>query len=409
MASAPPLPMLPYGSPPIEMIEVEVALEPGKPPTRVAVPASTPDEAQQLLHDIGNGLPAGVAYGSVLEPIRKGYKRQLEAVELLIKQKRAALGSNPTEYELRGLAQWGARQRAMTARLWRLPLPLTGVGLEARDWRLYGAGGRTFENIMARNASKGRVGTQAYEYILGSATRSNPEFNASVARGARLLRGGGAVLGVAGLSISAYDIWQTAPGQRLQVAERHGVGFAGGLVGAEVAGGLLAIGAGLLLATPPGWIVIGVGLVGGIAGSMIADRVFYPKEYQPAADQFRAGMVVDPQNPYRKITRPVGIGNTTLPVVEQITLVVRSGDTPATLIRRANLQAAASVGLLPAQQSAFADRQGSTSGLTWISGDPTPHNDHAMRPTDLAVTAGKPIVFKLSPSQRSELAALAPH
>ncbi|WBH16008.1 hypothetical protein [Sphingomonas radiodurans] len=286
MASAPPLTQS------IRTVEIDVLLSPGTRPVRMRVPASTREEAYALLNSIGNGTVGGVAYGSVLEPLRNGYKRNLEGVERQILQRRQALGTGATPAQLETLARWGSAERTRTARIWRIPTPVTGLGLELRDWRVYGWGGRTYDNLLTRNARAGRTGVAANNYIIGSATRSNPGFNASVARGARILRGGGGVLAVAGLGVTAHDIWRAPANQRGAVAQRHAVGIAGGIIGAEVAAGLVMVGAGLLVATPPGWIIIAVGLVGGIAGSMIADHYFYPDNHQTAASTLASGRVL---------------------------------------------------------------------------------------------------------------------
>jgi hypothetical protein len=402
----------PIPPPDLRVIEVDVPLEPGQAPVTVPVLANSPEEAFRILYETGNGVSGTGArnfyYGSVLEPIRNGYKARLEQVEALIRQRRAALGPNPTQYELRGLAQWAARQRAMTARIWRIPTPSLLAGLEARDWRTYGPGGRTFENLLRRNAAQGRTGTAAYDYILGSAARSNAEVNASVARGARQLRIGGGILGVAGLAVTAHDIYQAPPERRGAVAQRHAVGFAGGLIGAEIGVGLLAVGAGLLAATPPGWVVLAVGLIAGVAGSIIADRVFYPPEHEAIGNRMAAGYAVDPNRRYAPGgTTPGRIGPTTLPIISQVTLVVRANDDQATLSRRAYYQAGLSAGLPSSQAEAFADRHTSPTGLSWVAGDPSPRTGAAMSQADIAATAGRSVVFSLNSVQRNELVALA--
>lgn len=190
----------------------------------------------------------------MLEPIRDAYKARLEVVEREILARRALLGAAPDPLELRGLAQWAARQRARTARITRLPTPALVAVLEARDLREYEPGGRTFENLMRRKQLRqGLTGPAAYESILGSSTISNPKVNASIARAARHLRTGGAVLGVAGLAVTAVDIANTPAGQRGAVATQAGITFAGGLIGSEIAAGLVTVGAALLLgATPAG-------------------------------------------------------------------------------------------------------------------------------------------------------------
>ncbi len=386
-------------------------MQPGAPPTPVTVVADSPEEAFRILYEIGRGAGGAGArhfyYGSVLEPIRNRYKLQLERVEAEILRRRAALGANPTAYELRGLAQWAARQRANTARVWRLPTPSLLAGLEARDWDKYGAGGRTFENLLKRNAANGRTGGAAYEYILRSASAPNPEVTAALTKGARYLRGGGAVLGVAGLAMSAYQIYDAPPEQRGAIAERTAVGFAGGLIGSEVTAGLLAVGAGLLAASPPGWIILAVGLVGGIAGAVIADRVFYPPQAEAIADRMSRGYTIDPRRLASYQSRVTGTGATSLPIIRQIGLIVQKSDTPASLAHRAYFLAARSAGLSVAAATAFADRHTTGNpGLKWVSGDPTPKTDATVRAADIASTAGQKIVFNLSDASRSMLTTL---
>jgi hypothetical protein len=143
----------PSARPKIAVIEVDVLLKAGEEATAIQVLANTPEEAFRILYETGSSSVTGVGarnfyYGSVLKPIRDTYKAQLEDVERLILRRRAGLGVNATEYELRGLAQWAARQRASTARIWRLPTPSLMAGLEARDWQKYGVGGRTLENLL---------------------------------------------------------------------------------------------------------------------------------------------------------------------------------------------------------------------------------------------------------------------
>ena len=39
----------------------------------------------------------------------------------------------------------------------------------------------------------------------------------------------------------------------------------------------------MLAATPPGWLIIGVGLAAGVAGSLLAEGLFCPDEAEPVA------------------------------------------------------------------------------------------------------------------------------
>jgi hypothetical protein len=246
------------------------------------------------------------------------------------------------------------------------------------------------------------------ENIIGSAVRSNAEVNASVACGARFLRGGGAILGAAGLAVSAYGIAQTPSRQRGDVVRRQVVGFAGGLIGSEIAAGLLAVGAGLLAATPPGWVVIGVGLVGGIAGGIIADAVIFAPHYETIGRRMGAGYAVDPKRPLGGGAPAAGpTGVTVLPVIRRVVVTIQRTDTQLTLSCRAYLQAALSIGLSVERASAFARRHATAAGLRWLAGDPSPRTDAAMRSSDIAATAGSNVIFELSRVQRDELAALA--
>lgn len=407
--SIPPTPRS-VAAPPAELrvIEVDVPLVPGQPPVTIAVPANSPEEAFYLLYHIGNGTTGALAHSTVLQVLRNQYKIKLTKVEAQILQRRVALGMKATEYELRGLAQWGARQRANTARLFRLPTPAVGVGLEVRDWRTYGVGGRTWENLLKRQAARGNTGSSAYEALIGSATRSNVGVNESIARGAKLLKGGGGVLAVAGLGLTAYDIYKAPQEQRGAVATRHAIGFAGGLVASEIGVGLLTIGAGLLLATPPGWVVLAVGLVAGAVGGYIADRIFYPDDYRPAADRLGAGIAIDPRRPGAGLAPGYGRqASTVLPVIDRVDIVVAANDTQATLSNRAYRLAAASAGLPADIQAQFARRYASATGLRWVAGDPSPRTGPGITQGDLALTAGRHIVCELNAAQRAELAGLA--
>jgi hypothetical protein len=116
---------------------------------------------------------------------------------------------------------------------------------------------------------------------------------------------------------------------------------------------------------------------------------------------------VNPQQ--REVGGSPGIGTTgttLLPVIRQVEITIQRVDTQLTLSRRAYLQAAFSVGLGTEQANAFAARYASPVGLRWLAGDPSPRTDAVMRPSDIAVMAGKRVIFALNPAQRDELASL---
>ena len=411
----------PSGTPPsVPMVTVDVTDERTGRTEPVTVPARTPEEAFRYLYAAGGGLTEeGVRdfyQGTVLEPVRAGYKASLQQVETEILRRRSALGANPAEGDLRALAVWGARQRANTARLWRIPQgPGQMLALEARDWGEYGVGGRTFANLLKRNqVRRGLTGPAAYEYILGSAVVDNVKISARVARSARFFRGGGAVLGLAGIGVSGYMIYAAPPGERVRVAEHEAVDFAGGLVASEVGVGLLGIGAALLVATPPGWLVLGVGLVAGIAGSYLADKTFFPHDYKPVAGRLGAGVAIDPARRYALDDLGLhGLAGQILTPTAQtgdtVRMTIGPADTEATLAQRALRTAAQSAGLdRPAQDAFVGHYAGSpdtkAGGRTWSTGHAGfPRDGAPVDPQDFARMRGQTIDWPLTSDQLGEL------
>ena len=357
----------------------------------------------------GSGV-RNLYYGTILEPLRHSYHRQLEEIERQILSRREALGRNPTAYELRNLAQWAARQRAATARLWRIPTPADVVALEARDWATYGPGGRTFDNLMRRKMAKPGVTEQdALRDILRTARTSNADIDARVGSFAKHLRRGGGVLAVAGLGLTAHEIIEAPEEERGEVAARAGVSMAGGLIGAEVGVALLGVGAALLAATPPGWLIIGVGLAAGVAGSLLAEGLFFPDEAEPVARALGRGYAVDPRRPTAlpdwAVSGEPGIGPTRMPVVRSVSLAMLRGETPEQFHRRALQQAAISAGLTPQGAQAFALRH-SSGTLQWVSGDPTPGTGNQISAHDINLSAGQRVTYTLAGPERDELVAV---
>ena len=388
--------------------------------TPVTVPGRTPEEAFRLLNAIGAGLSGegarDIYQGNILKTVRDGYKARLVRVEGEIIRRRAALGAHPAEGDLRELAVWAARQRATTARLWRIPQgPGQMTALEARDWGVYGVGGRTFKNLLKRQEVQyGLTGPAAYERILGSAVRDNVKVTADVARASKFLKRGGAALGLAGLAVSAYDIYSAPPGQRGKVAAHEGVDAVGGLIASEGAVGLLGIGAVALgLATPPGWVVLAVGLVAGIAGSYLADRAIFPEDYKPVMGRLGAGIAIEPNQRYAMddaATHGLG-GQIAVPTAQTgntVQLTIGQTDTEATIARTALRTAAQSAGLDRAAQDAFIRRFANSPDLapgarTWSSGDSFPRDGAPVQPNDFVRMRGQTIDWPLTADQLSEL------
>jgi hypothetical protein len=265
----------------------------------VSVPASSTREALDFLDYVGGGLGgSGVRQllaGSTLGPIRDAYYRQLAEVERTIVARRAALGPVPSEAVLRDLGEWAVRQRAQAARIWRIPTgPAAVVVGEARDWSLYGFGGRTVGNMERRAASRGFNGAEVTEYFLRGATRPNAEVTTQLLRGARFLRRGGGILALVGTVATEEEIRRAPPAQRAEIAKHEAVGFAGGFVAGEGAvGTVLAISAAFALATPPGWILLGIGVIAGAVGSYAAERIYFHDQGAEAVKAIERGHPVN--------------------------------------------------------------------------------------------------------------------
>lgn len=160
------------------------------------------------------------------------------------------------------------------------------MGGEIRDWRQYGVGGRSLNNLLLRAESQGLTGEAALLKVLSSVDKPNPAATAAILKGARYLRGAGAVLLVGGAGLSAYNIASAPPEQRSNIAWREGASLAGGIVGSNLVVGVCF----LLGMTGVGLVV--VGLVAGVAGAMAAERIYYAHQSSNAIRQLDAGQVV---------------------------------------------------------------------------------------------------------------------
>jgi RHS repeat-associated protein len=84
--------------------------------------------------------------------------------------------------------------------------------------------------------------------------------------------GGGTLLLAFSLAASYFKVTSTAPGKRGKAIAKEAGGFFGGLLGSS--GGLVLSGVTLtlLMSTPPGWLLIGVGGLGAVAGGYVGNR-----------------------------------------------------------------------------------------------------------------------------------------
>ena len=230
--------------------------------------------------------------GSALPTIRNQYYKALEGVETEIRARQAKLGSKPNgPRELRQFVEWASSERTRIARLFRIPAGPGGMlGGEIRDWRQYGAGGRSMDNLLTRaEAKNGLTGDAALRKILGSVDKPNPAATESILRGARYLRSAGAVVFVAGAGWTAYNIASAPAEERPELMRREGSALAGGFVASNVAIGICF----LLGMTGVG--LIAVGLVAGVAGAMAGERIYYASQHSGVVQQMKAGQTVSIQ------------------------------------------------------------------------------------------------------------------
>jgi hypothetical protein len=203
-----------------------------------------------------------------------------------------ALGSKPTLAQLEALVRDATASRTRSARLWRLPTgPDVALLAEARDWRKYGPGGRSFDNLLGRSMKNSERMTWSrgdhLRQMLRNVDKTNPKVTAGVLRNARFLRGGGSVLFIAGLGWTAYEYQQTPVAQRAEFLKREGVSMLGGAVATGLAVALV------ISAPVSGVVVFGVALVAGVAGSTLAEGVYRSMQGGALMEQIRVRGVID--------------------------------------------------------------------------------------------------------------------
>ncbi|RZL10498.1 MAG: hypothetical protein EOP40_06130, partial [Rubrivivax sp.] len=243
----------------------------------LTVPGTTAEEGYAFLRSIDNGVGGAGARqfiaGATWEPIRRRYQAVDRALVEAAKARLTTLGPRPATADLEALVRQASGQRTTAARLWRMPSgPDAFLAAEARDWAKYGAGGRNFNNLMRRSESNPARATWSRDdhllQILRNVEKTNAGVDAAVLRNARYLKAGGAILMVAGLGWTYREYQRTPQHQKAEFVRREAVTTAGGALGAGLATAVLvAVGA-------SGAVVIGVGLVAGVAGALVAEGVY---------------------------------------------------------------------------------------------------------------------------------------
>ncbi len=230
------------------------------------LPVSDSQQAADFVEGLGGGtIGAGRAMQQIgvdAPILRAQYKRAIESMAQEV-QRRLAAGDSAES-----IARWASTERNRIIAQFRAGSPWSAQLIYTfRDWRKYGPGGRTWENIVARAEGKpGYPGPQQlYTDIVEGAARSNAPVNRAAMQGAEFLRQGGKVVIVVGVAATAARIWQASDAELPRLLAQESGALAGGFLGARLAiGGCIVFG----IATS-GWGLLACGVVGGAGGGLL--------------------------------------------------------------------------------------------------------------------------------------------
>lgn len=261
-----------------------VCVAPGEVRYTLELPARNENEAYDFLAGIGGGA---VGTGQAMRRIgidapllRARYKTEVENLARQIAE-RLEQGQSREQ-----VARWAAEQRRQIVRRMRSGTgPVSRALYEIRDWREYGRGGRSYDNMVRRYHARGVPQSQIPGRIIDGAVRSNAGVNQAM-RGAAYLRHGGTVLIVVGVAISAARIWNASDDELSRVIGEELGGFVGGSLGAGAGVGICIV----FGIASGGWGLLACGVIGGVAGGIggtmagrsIADGIYYSDASTPA-------------------------------------------------------------------------------------------------------------------------------
>jgi len=251
---------------------------------RLPLPAADADAASRFLEGLG-GDAAGagrkmVEIGINAPLLRAAYKREIEAMMAELARRLAA--GEPKE----SVARWVSAERNRIIGRIRSSSGLVTRGIyELRDWREYGPGGRTWDNIQKRYQGRGLSGEATHKHIILGAQTSNTTVNTAAMRGASYLRHGGRVVLVVGVAVSAARIWNASEQELPRVIGEEMGGYIGGGIGAGAGVGICMI----FGIASGGWGLLACGIVGGLGGGVagsyvggqVADGIYYTDETTP--------------------------------------------------------------------------------------------------------------------------------
>lgn len=250
----------------------------------LSLPANTTEQAIDFLAGLGgDAVGAGQAMNRVginAPIIRLRYKQEIEQLTAEIVRRLESGESREA------IARWASEERRRIVYRQRAGAGAVGRSIyEIRDYRKYGWGGRTYDNIYSRYQKKGYTSGQIHDAIIERSQISSPKTNAAV-RGASYLRHGGKVIIVVGVAVSAARIWNASDEDLPRVIGEELGGWVGGGIGAGAGVGACIV---FGIATS-GWGLLACGVVGGIgggvagsyAGGHIADGIYYSDTNTPA-------------------------------------------------------------------------------------------------------------------------------
>lgn len=246
---------------------------------RLRVPGMTPEDGYAFLERLDSGMAGAGARqflaGATWAPIRRRYETFDQALAQAAQARVASLGSHPSLAELEAVVRQASGQRATAARLWRLPSgPDAFLAAEARDWAKYGLGGRHFDNLMRRSMASSNPARASWSrgdhlrHIASTVGKTNANVNAGVYRSARYLKAGGAIVMVAGLGLTYREYQRTPDALKNEFLRREAVAAAGGALASGLATAFL------VTTSAAGVVVVGVGLVAGLAGALAAEGIY---------------------------------------------------------------------------------------------------------------------------------------
>lgn len=246
---------------------------------RLRVPGMTPEDGYAFLADLDSGM-AGVGArqllaGATWGPIRRRYEAFDRALAQAAQARVASLGSNPSLAELEAVVRQASGQRTAAARLWRLPSgPDAFLAAEVRDWAEYGMGGRRFDNLMRRSVARATSDQASWsrgDHLRSMASKvgkTNAVTTSGVFRSARYLKAGGAIVMVAGMGLTYREYQKTPEPLKAEFLRREAVAAAGGAFASGLATAFL------VTTSAAGIVVVGVGLVAGVAGALAAEGIY---------------------------------------------------------------------------------------------------------------------------------------